>query len=160
MARTCTALPAYMKWARVLKKKYGMSTIFLATDSQHVIRATKGYPEFTFLTIDDHENNVFTGKRHGLIWDDLVKKHGSSATRGINPTAEAKQVIADMLLLSQCDALVGKFTSNVFRIAFQLSVARSPGGCAKPYVSLDGPWCFDYAVQFSGNGEGNRRFWC
>lgn len=157
MARTCTALSEYMTHARKMKQKYGMKTILLATDSQAVISATKHYPDFTFLSIDKFHHDTFTGKLRGLIWDQIVKRDVHSEE--LKPTSEAKQIIADMILLSQCSALIGtvvccvcgndffiligKFTSNVFRLAFQLMVAKSNGGM-KPYVSLDSPWCSDF----------------
>ena len=90
----------------------------------------------------------------GKIWDEIIEEDGGA----IDFHGIATAVLLDMYLLSEGDVLVGKFTSNVFRTAYALSHARSR--CIKPFVSMDGPWCFDYAVQFSGIGEGNRRFWC
>lgn len=48
----------------------------------------------------------------------------------------------ELHLLSQCDLLVGKHTSNYFRAAFELHAAECD--CVPPFVSLDAPWCFDY----------------
>eukprot|EP00966_Prymnesium_polylepis_P117498 2716046-Prymnesium_polylepis.2 len=50
-----------------------------------------------------------------------------------------------MFLLAQCDYFVGKFTSNFFRIAYELKAAQCD--CAPPFVSLDAPWCFDFAAE-------------
>jgi hypothetical protein len=85
-----------------------MSTIFLATDSQAVVAATKGYPDFTFISIDKFHKDTFVGPLKGEIWDDLVKRGGRGES-SLNPTAEAKQIIADMLILSQCSALIGRW---------------------------------------------------
>ena len=54
---------------------------------------------------------------------------------------EAMSALVDIELLSQCDVLIGKFSSNLFRTAFARQHARSPS-CVRPYVSLDAPWCF------------------
>ena len=40
---------------------------------------------------------------------------------------------------ARCDVLVGKFTSGLFRAAYQLSAAEH--GLLRPFVSLDAPWC-------------------
>ena len=58
---------------------------------------------------------------------------------------EAEAVIVDILLLSEGDFFVGKFSSNIDRIAFSLIAARKQG--VVPYVSLDSPWCFDFGVK-------------
>ena len=42
------------------------------------------------------------------------------------------------MLLARCDALVGKFSSNLFRTAHALQAAACD--CARPFVSLDAPW--------------------
>jgi hypothetical protein len=54
------------------------------------------------------------------------------------------------------DTAPGKFTSNVFRLAFQLMVAQSGGGGfsgMRPYVSLDAPWCFDFGYWYGYANE-------
>ena len=53
----------------------------------------------------------------------------------------ARQIVESLLLLGSTDMFVGKFTSNLDRIAFALMVSRS-NGCLPPYVSLDSAWCF------------------
>ena len=60
------------------------------------------------------------------------------------------------LLLSMCDVFVGKHTSNVFRTAYELHVARCD--CAPPFVSLDAPWCADWGVWAGDSPHG--RFMC
>jgi len=77
------------------------------------------------------------------------------------------------MLLAKCDALVGKFTSSLFRAAFSLKAAEC--GCLPPFVSLDAPWCYDYGVKAGANwefplspkessgrgvGKADNRFWC
>ena len=56
-----------------------------------------------------------------------------------------------MLLLARCDALVGKFSSNLFRAAHALQAAACD--CAAPFVSLDAPWCSDYGLLEGANWE-------
>jgi hypothetical protein len=142
-------------------------------DSAHVIKQTKEYTdEFTFITIDDqyHSPKILSK----LSWDtvaNMMNRHQVTSTTkvggmlfnssAVHPTTMSKQIIANMLLLASTDMLVGKFTSNVFRIAFQLMSAQSArSGCTKPYISLDSPWCFDFRV-ISGVNTGERKlFMC
>lgn len=58
--------------------------------------------------------------------------------------------VIDTMLLARCDVLVGKFSSGLFRAAYQLSAAAH--GVLRPFVSLDAPWCADYGV-VSGYNE-------
>ena len=62
----------------------------------------------------------------------------------------------DVMLLAQSDGFVGKFSSNLFRSAFELRAAECD--CAPPFVSLDHPWCFDWGVH--AGGSGNMTFDC
>ena len=65
------------------------------------------------------------------------------ARRGVDASSAAAGVVDDLALLGRCDAYVGKFTSNLDRIAYSLLAARS--GCLKPVVSLDSLWCHDWS---------------
>jgi hypothetical protein len=48
----CKGLGEYMKHARVMKAKYGVKRIFLATDSYKIITQTRFYPDFEFVYQD------------------------------------------------------------------------------------------------------------
>ena len=64
--------------------------------------------------------------------------------RGVlDAASEFERVLVDVHLLRQGDAFVGKFTSNLDRIAYALIAARSR--CLKPFVSLDSLWCHDWS---------------
>ena len=71
----------------------------------------------------------------------------------------AVAALVDIILLASCDGLIGKFSSNMFRIAYALASVRAPKipvrrtsppdaplVCLPPYVSLDHPWCADHGV--------------
>ena len=51
--------------------------------------------------------------------------------------ALAESAFADLLLLSQCHALAGQFSSHFFQTAFALAVADK--GFVPPYIAWDGP---------------------
>ena len=58
-----------------------------------------------------------------------------------SPTwAAFESFVADLHALSSCDAMVGKFTSNLARLVLELISARL--GRVAPYISLDAAWCF------------------
>ena len=75
--------------------------------------------------------------RHKLKWEANLRS-GAMDNYG-----EAEAALVDLLLLAEGDAFVGKFTSNLDRIAYSLIAARK-GGLA-PYQSLDSKWCNDWA---------------
>lgn len=55
---------------------------------------------------------------------------------------EAQAALMDLHLMSMGDAFVGKFTSNLDRIAYSMLAARKEG--LAPFVSLDSMWCSDW----------------
>lgn len=62
----------------------------------------------------------------------------------------------DLLLLSEGDGFIGKFTSNLDRIAYSLMAARAGG--ILPFVSLDSAWCSDWGRNAGESVFG--RFFC
>jgi hypothetical protein len=77
-------------------------------------------------------------------WREQKNKTGWSAE-------QAWRATLDVMLLARCDALVGKFSSNLFRTAHALQSAACD--CARPFVSLDAPWCSDYGLLEGANWE-------
>ena len=69
---------------------------------------------------------------------------------------EAEAALVDLLLMSQADGFVGKFTSNLDRIAYSLMSARAGG--LMPVVSLDSKWCADWGAK-AGSGDYGE-FYC
>jgi hypothetical protein len=91
------------------------------------------WPQFQWLFIPNHDRSEVKKK---VVWDELLKRSDLDAF------GEATSILADMMLLAEGDAFVGKFTSNVDRISFALLVARR--GALVPYSSLDSTWCLDW----------------
>ncbi len=69
---------------------------------------------------------------------------------------EAQSALVDLHLLAEGDAFVGKFTSNLDRIAFSLLSARQKG--LVPYMSLDSKWCSDWGRKVGKSIHGD--FYC
>lgn len=64
------------------------------------------------------------------------REAAAAAAKWDMPTTTALATLAELDLLSRCDAFVGTFSSSFSRLAYLLMVGRR-GGLA-PYVSLDG----------------------
>ena len=59
----------------------------------------------------------------------------------VDAAEEFAAVLVDVTVLSDCDAFVGKFTSNLDRLAYALLVFRRQ--TLAPYASLDTAWSKD-----------------
>ena len=168
MARTCSTLAEYMPSVRAVARRVGSTTIYLATDSEAVLRDTRDFPEFRFL----HLPGVLRSDDNAQAWDTTVAQRSARNTTRLSHH-EARLATIDTLLLAQCHAFVGKFTSTLFRTAYALRSASCD--CLAPFVSMDAPWCFDYGVKAGQNwefpvanppsknggvGRTSNRFWC
>jgi hypothetical protein len=132
-----------MQQANLLRQKYNMTHIYLATDSEELLESSlvDKYPGWTFLYIKHTDRG---GQRHDLSVDILL-------ARGLlDGCEEARNSLLDILLLSDCDGFVGKFSGNMDRIVYSLMSART--GQLRPYVSLDNSWCFDFGVKSRPSG--------
>ena len=155
MARTCEPLSAYMPAVHELSRDLNASVVYVATDSEAVIEDTRKYPSFRFIV---RPTSRLARGAPAVLWDKRVKTRSSQPADPSNRMA-AWEATIELMLLARCDALVGKYTSNLFRNAYALRAASCD--CAVPFVSLDATWCFDYGQQ-SGINEvlAGQRFWC
>jgi hypothetical protein len=168
MARTCSPLEDYLEHVRALARRLDTTTVFLATDDASVLEMARALPDLTILAVPNASRSEETGARPEL-WDKLVTRRAASQLSHLNQQ-EAWDATIDAMLLARCDALVGKFTSTLFRTAMSLKSATC--SCVPPFVSLDAPWCFDYGVKAGSNwefplasthkstGKAENRFWC
>ena len=90
----------------------------------------------------DYNEKLFS-EHPSWVWDGIIAKNTEDNRTDINEHV-ARLTSIDMMLMSQCDMFVGKFTSNFFRTAYELKAAECD--CAPPFTSLDAPWCFDYGL--------------
>eukprot|EP00041_Stephanoeca_diplocostata_P027242 m.747474 g.747474 ORF g.747474 m.747474 type:complete len:502 (+) comp23143_c1_seq32:309-1814(+) len=157
-ARSCDGLHTYMPWVRVAAATYGIKDVFLATDGgDKVYNETAAYKEFKWHFF--REESAF----ENVSIDSLVAGD-SGRSDGFELGTKA---LADMLLLSRTEVLIGKFTSNVFRAALEVRTGRD--GTIKPYASLDAIWCWDvgrlsgvvHRGPYAEDGDGmGRSFGC
>jgi hypothetical protein len=143
--RRCEPLSVYMETAVLpMAQWYGVKTIFLATDDEVVLRETAQWPQFVWL-FDQNQNRSKTKSLEK--WDYLLRRGA------LDGFGEATSALTDLLLLSEGDAFVGKFTSNIDRLAYALLVGKKMG--LAPYASLDSAWCMDFGQPAGSGIHGN-----
>ena len=136
LGRRCDSFDMYMAEAQILQEKYGFRHIFLATDSDSLLLELSRYPNWSFHYID----SVDRGGPRNVRTIDTILQEGQ-----LDGCNEATNAFLDTYMLGQCDAFLGKFSSNIDRIAYALLFARVRHHV--PHVSLDNNWCFDYGVR-------------
>ncbi|KAJ8600091.1 hypothetical protein CTAYLR_003441 [Chrysophaeum taylorii] len=129
-ARRCTGFDDYWHHVVALKHRYAAKSVFLATDDAEVASAARNASTLEF--------PVIVSSSHPVSWDAVLGKQ-----EFLDRTRVLREIVTDIALLARSDAFVGKFTSNVDRIAYALLAARS--NCLKPFVSLDSLWCHDWS---------------
>ena len=92
--------------------KSGKPSVFIATDEPRAVKEAKSTwgSRYNIVNLDDA--SIVANSRHGILTK--VQDRGTMLT------------IADILLLANCDFLVGTFSSQISRLAFELMIARAP----------------------------------
>eukprot|EP01103_Thecamoeba_quadrilineata_P006037 TRINITY_DN15774_c0_g1_i1.p1 TRINITY_DN15774_c0_g1~~TRINITY_DN15774_c0_g1_i1.p1 ORF type:complete len:404 (+),score=61.62 TRINITY_DN15774_c0_g1_i1:32-1243(+) len=127
--RVCYRLKDYMKTVQRYRELYGVSTIYLSTDSEQAIIDTKNFPEFKFVYLD-------VDRKH---YDVKVFVEDRREEGQLNQKYEVELSMTDIWLMSECGYFLGTFSSNFGRLAFELMVAKI--NYVPPYASLDIGWC-------------------
>ncbi len=154
LGRRCDSFDYYMKQADLFQKRYGIKHIYLATDSAKVVKTLDKYPKWNFMVLKDIGRG---GLRNKVPVDDLLN---SGRLDGCKEGADS---FIDMHLLGESDAFLGKFSSNIDRVAYNFIFARNRGH--RPHISLDNSWCFDYGVKsrvdgVRGGAGSNQKYYC
>eukprot|EP00656_Telonema_subtile_P054565 TRINITY_DN8191_c0_g1_i4.p1 TRINITY_DN8191_c0_g1~~TRINITY_DN8191_c0_g1_i4.p1 ORF type:complete len:690 (+),score=134.24 TRINITY_DN8191_c0_g1_i4:229-2298(+) len=113
---TCNQFADYMRDAQTLRDKYGVDTIFLATDNQYVVdHQVHLYPEWKIMRLDID--------RH-LPDDDWGDKYLADLAEAGEVGLQGQGIVLDMLLLADCDYFVGHADSMVSKAALHLMTAH------------------------------------
>lgn len=143
--RRCEGLDVYAPFVRDLVRAHGLDAVYLATDDAKIAEQAVSRSSPPLLGVP--ETAVFVLPLNRTMYAqntiDGAMRHRDQGL--FDFAADARGFFADIMLLAQADAHVGKFTSNLFRHAVALSNALKGGDCVVPYVSLDSLWCADYA---------------
>ena len=127
----CRGLADFMPEVRRVAMAYGIRAVFLSTPSADVRAETAQYPEFTWLFRNSSSAAASSRLEDGLL------------SRRVNALEEWRSTMIDVYLMAECEVLVGAFSSSAARLALAL-MASGPGGCLKPFASVDINWCFAY----------------
>jgi hypothetical protein len=130
--RKCAELDEYMRHAEVLRKKYGLSTIYLMTDDPKIATADTLAPyRKTFRIVTQPlDRSMFEGKAKKTWVEKKLDALGSDLLNS---------VLKDVHAARQCDALIGGFGGQLSKVVVGLITARK--GAVPPYVSIDDPYC-------------------
>jgi hypothetical protein len=150
--RPCPALAVYVEAARLLRELYGVSRIFLATDSQAVVAETTQFPDFEwrFQDLDRSFAEAPNPAEHAarrsawIVEQRLQNKVWNG--QAVNGYEQGAAAVLEVRLLADCDYFVGCLDSNLDRIVYGLMVAQRGGGtCFPPFVSVDNStWFLNY----------------
>ena len=143
MGRTCSDGDAYAREAAALGRRYGFGTLVVATDSDAALaelaRAlpAHGWPATAKVVASPAPGG--RGRQDDAKRDARIEDLMASGV--VDAADEFAAVLVDVALLSDCDAFVGKFTSNIDRLVYPLLVVHRR--TLAPYASLDTAWSKD-----------------
>jgi len=154
LGRRCEPFSNEMQAVHEIAHKYGIRHIFLATDSDKAISEAAAYKNYTFMYLPQQRG----GQNDVRQRVELDKALHMGLIDGCHEGIDA---LLDIYLLAQGDALVGKFSSNIDRVAYALMFAK--GRAYAPFISLDNAWCFDFGVASRVDATGSnisKKFYC
>ena len=151
--RTCDELSIYLTRARAMIAAHGYRGVFLATDDATVAASAASNDAFgvpIILANADVDRKQLYGRGY---YNKILRR-----MRDSDAMTDARVLLDDLFLLAACDGFVGKFTSNVGRLALALSNAWKGGDCVVPFESLDAEWCADFGRRTGSSIHG--KFFC
>ena len=124
----------YFAAAQRLRSRYpDITTLIVATDDGHAAQMCKeGIPGFTSCKTLQMDRVRFDARQS------IERRVVHHTTGGLSGSAVALDALADVEMLSECDAHVLVLRSAVSRLALALSVAKK--GRHGPLISLQWPW--------------------
>jgi hypothetical protein len=132
--RPCYAVAVYMEQIQRLKKKYGITKVFLGTDSHRMIEQVKArtaeFSGFDWTFVDSNRSQISRYNASSFMAEWIENKHD---LRMHDVTLGA---VADLELLGRADMLVASLGSHFSRPAYFLIVGRT--GRVAPFISVDG----------------------
>mmetsp|Transcript_7633 Transcript_7633/g.25898 ORF Transcript_7633/g.25898 Transcript_7633/m.25898 type:complete len:542 (-) Transcript_7633:985-2610(-) len=125
----CEKLERYVEEIREMKRRYGVTRVFVCTDDPAVIEQLALLTDFHFVFVP-FDRKLFSASD----WAIELKLLMATLDRRL----AAESTVLDILLLAEADYFVGTLSSHFSSLAFELSVANK--GFVPPYVSLDFAW--------------------
>lgn len=127
--RTSWPLEDYLRLADRMCRKYGLSTIYLSTESQsEIAKAEALLPTYRIMSLV-HDRAVFPRiSDAGMFIEDLALKDSSA----IEPIVQS--ALADLYFIMQCRAFVGAFNSEFSILSWLLCIGEN--GHIVPYADM------------------------
>jgi len=133
--RICIPFDQYMNAAKIMKDKYGVNRIYLATDGQDVIDSLSPYKDnFTFFYAPINRTRYNSSE--------LIEIRNMEGL--LNRKDEVYDVLTDIYFMSSASYFIGTFSSNTGRLAFELIYANK--NYIPPFASMDNSWCFNWEL--------------
>jgi len=133
---TCFPLSKYMQLVDKAATKYRIRDIYLTSESPSTFEETKEYPYYNWMFLNTSISPVPAGKNIENAIDD-------GDLEGVSIGEEAQ---TSLLLLSEASVIIGKFTSNLPRLAIEYKTGKK--SLVPPYYSMDSSWCFAYGEEY------------
>ncbi|KAL3918546.1 MAG: hypothetical protein SGPRY_005975 [Prymnesium sp.] len=146
--RQCEPFSVYLARVRPYLKSIGCTTLFIATDSESVLRDATTHG-LRILYLRNVSRSGLTTPLPSRVIDEVLRERAANGREIETSHHEAALAALDAHLLAQTHLLVGKFTSSLFRLAYALAAARRQA--LVPFVSLDAPWCSDHSIRAGYN---------
>lgn len=125
-ARPCFSVDMYMDRLRALHDKYGVSKVYLATDSEEMIARTKLETGFEWVYLN------FPRQIYAYQEGWWVDYYGDDSLESVTLSAAA-----DLNLLKQGDVFLGAFTSHFSKLVYYMMVGHQL--TLPPFLSMDYP---------------------
>uniref|UniRef100_A0A7S3LLF9 GT23 domain-containing protein n=2 Tax=Aplanochytrium stocchinoi TaxID=215587 RepID=A0A7S3LLF9_9STRA len=139
--RGCRKLREYMRAAKMLKYKYNVSKIYLATDDPHVesaLHKPKKYiytyrRHFPAIVMQNISRRAFDFSNYSMLKDVDTATYPENRVKhlGSRPVTE---FLVDIHMLRSCDYFVGTISSGIGRVVLALISSRL--GRIPPFISL------------------------
>lgn len=166
--RNCDTIESYLPYVRDLVSEFGFKSVYLATDSLDAVEFVKTKKPLNVKwlvneAVDRRKYRVFDEAKSSdeLSIEGILFGNKKLRDAGFTPFTEFLEFMTDLLIIGDyTQGLVGKFTSNMDRIAAALLATKyDQDKCYRPLVSIDSFWCADFMVK-SGTSFDGRSFYC
>ena len=151
--QNCVSTSSYADQVKSIGEKYGVRRIFLASnaDNSLVDELRAMLPGYEIVAQAIKDRNKYACCEPGQTKcsaPQVACKHTDAMLREVWQASNGSgipkefliEIVADIVALAQCDYLVGTFTSQISRLALELSYFYR--GFVVPFVSLDIAWCW------------------
>jgi hypothetical protein len=158
--RPCYHVDVYIRRLHELRELYGVSRVYLATDSQEMLKRAQQETQFEWIylhlsrdlfssspTTTTASDTISAARESTKKWVDFYP-HSSNSL--VTPSA-----VADLFLMKFGDLFLGAFTSHFSKLSFYLLVGTKMS--LLPFVSLDYPLSCDTVDDCAENDIMARR---